>query len=50
MSEARFGLLALAVYWGAAMLTPNRRSQRMLGICSLALLVAGVLTLPYLFP
>jgi hypothetical protein len=50
MSEARFGLLALPVYWGVAMLTQDRCSERVLLIGSLVLLVTGVFTLPYLFP
>jgi hypothetical protein len=45
-SLGRFGLLAPAIFWGLAAV-PLRRS---LLAASCALLVAGVVTLPYIFP
>jgi mannosyltransferase PIG-V len=49
-SEGRFGLLALPVYWGAAALVRSQAAQRVWQLGSLALLVAGVIALPYLWP
>jgi Mannosyltransferase (PIG-V) len=49
-SEARFGLLALPVYWGLAYLTANRRTELAVRTGSLALLVGGVMLLPTLWP
>ena len=49
-SEGRFGLLCFAAYWGLAAATPTRRAQqRTVGVL-VTLLVAGVLTLPYVWP
>jgi hypothetical protein len=49
-SEARFGMLAPAVYWGLASVgTPGWR-DRAIRIGALALLAAGTLTLPFVFP
>jgi hypothetical protein len=49
-SEGRFGLLALPVYWGVALLVQTRRRELSLEIGSLALLVVWVTLLPYLWP
>ncbi len=49
-SEGRFGLLALPVYWGAALLVRARRADLAVRIGSLALLVTWVLLLPKLWP
>ncbi len=50
MSEGRFGLLALPVYWGLAWLARRRGVELALQAACLALLVAGVLVLPYFWP
>lgn len=50
MSEGRFGLLALPVYWGLAAVTRWRWAELAAQACCLALLVAGVLVLPYFWP
>ena len=50
MSEGRFGLLALPVLWGLAALTRRQWVERAVQACCLALLVGGVLTLPYFWP
>ncbi len=49
-SEARFGLLALPVYWGAGLLFQSRRAQLALQLGSLAILVAWVIALPDYWP
>jgi len=49
-SEARLGLLALPLYWGLAALGSTRpRDLTIRGICA-GLLLAGTLTLPFIFP
>jgi hypothetical protein len=50
VSVARFGLLALPVWWGVAVLARRRAVDWTLRIVSLALLAAFVLTLPLIFP
>ena len=50
MSEGRFGLLALPAYWGLAWLARRRGVELALQATCLALLVAGVLVLPYFWP
>jgi len=49
-SEARFGLLALPVYWGAGLLVSGRRSELALRVVSLAVLVGWVIMLPDYWP
>lgn len=49
-SEARFGLLALPVYWGAGMLARSRRGELVLQIGALVVLVIWVMLLPMLWP
>lgn len=49
-SEGRFGLFALPVYWAVAFLLRGRRAQLALRLGSLALLVAGVFALPWMWP
>jgi hypothetical protein len=49
-SEARFGLLALPVYWGVSSLTRTRRAELCVRTGSLALLCGGVILLPKLWP
>jgi hypothetical protein len=49
-SEARFGLLALPVYWGLALVSRRRVVELSLRLGSLALLVTWVILLPYLWP
>lgn len=49
-SIARFGLLAPATLWGLAWLGRTPRADRAIRAASLALLVAGVATIPYVFP
>ena len=49
-SDARFGLLAVPIYWGLAVLGRRRWVERgLLAACSL-LLVAATVTLPLIFP
>jgi hypothetical protein len=50
ISVARFGLLALPVFWGAAVLARRPVIDWTLRIVSAALLVAFVVTLPLIFP
>ena len=50
MSEGRFGLLAVPIYWGVAALTRRPWVERAARAGCLALLVAGVLVLPYFWP
>jgi hypothetical protein len=50
MSEGRFGLLALPVYWGLGLVAGRRSLERAFQACFLALLAAAVLTLPYFWP
>jgi hypothetical protein len=49
-SEARFGMLAPALYWGLAAIAPTARRDRAIRVGSVLLLAAGTLTLPYVFP
>jgi hypothetical protein len=49
-SIGRFGLLAPPLFWGLAWLGRRPPIDRMIRVASLALLVAGTLTLPYVFP
>jgi hypothetical protein len=49
-SEARFGMLAPALYWGLAALASTARRDRAMRLGSVLLLAAGTLTLPYVFP
>ena len=49
-SEGRFGLLALPVYWGAGALPLGRIQERAARVASLALLGAGVLMIPFIWP
>ena len=49
-SEGRFGLVALPVYWGLAASTRSPRAGGAARLVSGALLVAGVLTLPFIWP
>jgi hypothetical protein len=49
-SDARFGLLALAVFWGLAVLGRCRWVNRSLLIVSPLLLAAAVFTIPLHFP
>jgi hypothetical protein len=50
MSDARFGLLALPVYWGAAALARRRVVRLPLLVVSAALLVGGTMTIPLANP
>jgi hypothetical protein len=50
ISVGRFGLLALPVYWGLAVVARNRRVERLLLAVSVVLLAGATLTLPSLFP
>jgi len=50
MSEARFGLLAPALYWGLASATATPRRYRIGRSACLVLLAIGTLTLPFVFP
>jgi len=50
VSVARFGLLALPVFWGAAVLARRRAVDWGLRLVCATLLVAFVLTLPLIFP
>jgi hypothetical protein len=49
-SIGRFGLLAPPLFWGLAGLTKDARSERLVRILSLALLVLGTVSLAYVFP
>ena|SRR5579884_1345886 len=49
-SDARFGLLALPVFWGLAELGRRRWVHRTLLVCSPLLLAAGVFSIPMHFP
>ena len=49
-SEARFGLLALPVYWAVGTLVRNRAVELAVQVGSLALAVTWVMLLPYLWP
>jgi hypothetical protein len=49
-SEGRFGLLALPVYWGAGSLPLSHAWERVARLASLALLAAGILTIPFIWP
>jgi len=50
VSVARFGLLALPIFWGLAGLTKDARSQRIVQGVSLVLLVVCTASLAYVFP
>ena len=50
VSDARFGLLAIPAYWGLATLTRRRAVFVGTLALSLALLVAGTLTIPWIYP
>lgn len=50
ISDARFGLLALPVFWGLAVLGRRPWLDRSLRLVSLALLVTLTLTMPLIFP
>ena len=49
-SEARFGVLALPIYWGLAALGTTPRRDRAIRFASILLLAAGALTIPYTPP
>jgi hypothetical protein len=49
-SIGRFGLLAPALFWGLAALGEARRADAVIRVAGVALLVAGVVTIPYAFP
>ncbi len=49
-SEGRFGLMALAVYWGAGAIRLSPRWERLTRTVLLALLAASVFTLPFIWP
>ena len=50
LSDARFGVLALPAYWGAAGLARRRVVRLPLLVVSAALLVAGTMTIPLANP
>jgi hypothetical protein len=50
MSDGRFGLLAIPVFWGLAVLTRDRRVERVVLGVSIVLLAGVTLTIPSLFP
>ena len=50
LSEARFGVLALPVYWGAAALARRRIVRLPVLVLSAGLLVAGTMTIPLANP
>lgn len=49
-SVARFGLLAPALFWGLAALGTSARKDILIRVASITLLVAGVATIPLVFP
>ena len=49
-SIGRFGLLAPPLFWGLAGLTRDARTERVVRILCLALLVVGTFSLAYVFP
>jgi hypothetical protein len=49
-SDARFGLLAPALFWGLAALGNSTRADIFIRSASIALLAAGVATIPLAFP
>jgi hypothetical protein len=49
-SIGRFGLLAPPLFWGLAGLTKSARSERMVRVVLLGLLVLGTASLAYVFP
>jgi hypothetical protein len=49
-SDARFGLLAIPVYWGLAFVAHDRAIVRPLAAASLVLLAASTLTIPLSYP
>ncbi len=49
-SLGRFGLLALPVYWGLAVLARRAWLRPLLALGGIALLAGGVFTLPYIWP
>jgi hypothetical protein len=50
LSDARFGLLALPVYWGAGLLARRRIVRLPVLVLSAGLLVAGTMTIPLANP
>ena len=50
LSDGRFGLLAIPVYWGLAVAARDRRVHGVLLAVSLVLLAGVTLTIPSLFP
>jgi hypothetical protein len=50
VSDARFGLFALPAYWGLAALTRRRLALAAVLLFSLALLVGGMLSVPFTHP
>jgi hypothetical protein len=49
-SDARFGLLALPIYWGLAVVARRRWLERGLLVLSTALLLGATATIPLIFP
>ena len=49
-SEGRFGMLALPVYWGLAILTRSARAYRIAKVACLTGLVACVVSIPFIWP
>jgi hypothetical protein len=49
-SDARFGLLALPIYWGLAVVARRRWLERGLLVLSTVLLVGATATIPLIFP
>jgi Mannosyltransferase (PIG-V) len=49
-SDARFGLLAPALFWGLAAIGTSRRRDIVIRVASVVLLAAGVATIPLVFP
>jgi hypothetical protein len=49
-SEGRFGLVALPVYWSLAIVTRTARAYRIAKVICLTALVAGVASMPYIWP
>ena len=49
-SDARFGLLALPMYWGLAVVARRRWLERGLLVLSAVLLLAATATIPLIFP
>ena len=49
-SDARFGLLALPIYWGLAVAARRRWLERGLLVLSAVLLIGATATIPLIFP